>query len=386
MSFNASILEARKKYLQYGRLPKSLLPEGIFQAWERSHTSRVNPKLDRAPSLSVVDAERLVQKDQSLVEAAAPYMMAISRASRGYIHAVMLGRTDGTIVSTFGDQAVVNGPGALVKPGDLFGEEALGCNGIGTSLKAQSFVEVKGAQHFIEGFQGVTCQAIPIYGPENEVKGALSAGILKPEAPRGIREILICAVHGVEAELTFRRMEESFKKTLINSPFRTNLENIRQDIVQLYSSGRLNFEMAAEMFMHDGIVTIDEFLANAGSAIREFKEKSCQWIRLVNPEAEGPKILDVLTVVHSFTSFLCTEMRISGINITLGQQEIIIDLQSHSSRKVLEISFLLERGVEWAKAPLASSKILLEVNNGERPTSLFSVDLMANPVDDLRLD
>jgi sigma-54 dependent transcriptional regulator, acetoin dehydrogenase operon transcriptional activator AcoR len=74
-------LEVGRRYRISKALPKGLLREPVYCAWERSHLSGADPLRPRAESLSPVETERLIERHSALVAAAQPYMQMLSRAA-----------------------------------------------------------------------------------------------------------------------------------------------------------------------------------------------------------------------------------------------------------------------------------------------------------------
>jgi len=77
----------------------------------------------------------------------------------------------------------------------------------GHPLAEDGYVEIVGPEHFIAGFQQVTCQGIPLRDGAGQVVGALSTSVRRHEVSRRLHDMLLCAAHGIEAELLRASLE-----------------------------------------------------------------------------------------------------------------------------------------------------------------------------------
>src|SRR5690606_23979503 len=96
MSWLREVHEAWRQHVRTGRIDRTRLRRATARAWERSAAGGARTERPLAESLSPGDTERLLARRAELVTAARPYMEALSVASGGVRHAVMLGDAEAT--------------------------------------------------------------------------------------------------------------------------------------------------------------------------------------------------------------------------------------------------------------------------------------------------
>lgn len=315
-------LHAHRDYVARGRLSADLLREPVFRAWERSHLLHADPLRLKADHLDERDTERLLDRERWLIAASQPYMVALSRAAGNERHAAMLGDAEGFVLDVLGDEESVHGPTSVPGPGSLLTEAVAGANGIGTPLSEGGYVELVGPEHFIEGFHPFTCQGIPIHDPESRVIGSISTSVRRPEAGRRIREILLCAAHGIEAELLRGRLEEDVRRVLASGGMDEGLiEKLRQDVVQAQTGARLQVETAARGLSRNRFEGAMRILQLAERSIDSFRRQSALWHNLVSGETGASRPIGLDLIVRDLVELLATEAATGAIDLVVGDLE-----------------------------------------------------------------
>ncbi|HET9236921.1 MAG TPA: hypothetical protein VFO10_06705 [Oligoflexus sp.] len=340
--------EAWQLYRGRGQISSKLLRSHVYRAWERSHTQKASPLHMKAEQLSAVETERLLQEKSDLIEAARPYMLALSAAAGRERHAAMLGDAQANVLDVVADEATLHGPNGFPGPGSMLQEALSGANGIGTPLIENAYVELVGAEHFIQGFHVYTCQGIPIVGPGQEIVGVLSSSVRRPEASQRLREIMIVAAQGIGAELIARQWESMLQHAnhVQHAQFSPeNLENLRQDLLQLYSAWRMHIELAA---LHLSRSTQDQrpesglrLLEAASRAIERFREQSMLCLRLTSPDPGLCDRFQVRSVLDLMTELLATEARMRRVTVLMsGPQDAWITANQRRLEKYVLRLFL----------------------------------------------
>lgn len=322
--FLKSALEAGRKYIATGAISREMLRQPIYRAWERSHLQGANPHLLQAEKLSTLSTERLLEKEKFLINAARSYLRILSQAAGGERHAVMLSDRDAIVLDVVGDEQSVQGPQKVPGPGSLLTESVAGANGLGTPLAENSYVEIIGPEHFIEGFHSFTCQGIPLRNDQRETIGSLSISVQRPEVGQKLKEILLCASHGIEAELLQARLEEDVRKVLTSAPGDYQaLEDLRQDIVQAHNSGRLRLEAVSRLVARNRFDYALQLLQQAEKSIYIFRRRACLWRDLASSEIGAIQPISLTKIVCDLIDLLSTEAEIRKIEIILCYEEEI---------------------------------------------------------------
>jgi len=318
--------DAHRRYLSTGALRPELLREPVFRAWERCHGQGASARQARAVHLADAEMERLLAQQRGFMVAARPYLRALSQAAAAERHAAMLGDSRGVVLDVIGDVSSVSGPERVPEPGSLLSEAVSGANGIGTPLAEGGYVELVGAEHFIEGFHLFTCQGVPVRTPDGAVAGVISVSMRRTEAARRLHELLVCAAHGVEAELIRERLDEDVRR-LIAAGGRDDealLENLRQDLVQAQATARLEVALAARDLARDRLAYAARLLALAQRSIAVFERQSALWRDLAATDPGPLRVVDLAVLLPDLAALLRTEAATSEVTIEVAGDEPLL--------------------------------------------------------------
>lgn len=336
-------LEAGRRYLAKGAIPAGSLRDVIYRGWERSHIQGANPQTLQAEKLSPLDTQRLLEQQNPLICAARPYMKILSQAAKSDRHAVMLSEQNAIVLDVIGDEQSVNGPERVPDPGSLLSEAVGGTNGLGTPLAENSYVEIAGPEHFIAGFHPFTCQGIPLQNEKHQVIGVLSISVRQPEVGQRLKDILICASHGVEAEMLFRRLEADVRSVVTTkSEDAQPLDNLYQDIIQAHSAARLRLEMTSRLVAGNKFDYAKQLLQQAEELIQIFRHRATLWRNLASfTEIEQVQPICLNDAVQELVDLLTTETKIREIEIIIQtEEEVWIEADYQSFCKNLFHYFL----------------------------------------------
>jgi transcriptional regulator of acetoin/glycerol metabolism len=343
--------EAWQLYRGRGQISNTLLRSHVYRAWERSHIQKASPLHMKAEQLSALATERLLAEKDDLIQAARPYMQALSSAAGHEKHAAMLGDDRAIVLDVLADEATLHGPDGFPGPGSMLQEALSGANGIGTPLMENAYAELVRAEHFIQGFHVYTCQGIPIVGPGQQVVGVLSTSVRRPEASQRLREIMLVAAQGIGAELIVRQWESMIQQMVQYALLSDEiLEKLRQDLVQVYSAGRMHVELAA---LHLSRTTQDprpegglRLLDTAARAMESFREQSLLCLRLASQGTDPCDWVQVRSVLDPITKLLATEARVQRVTVLMSGPQ---DTWIHTDRRRLE-KYVLRLFLEGLRA------------------------------------
>ena len=148
----------------------------VARSWRRClNEYQLHP--DRPHELPVVSQRSLEERLQRMgdvIDCARHEMTTLYQQLGDAESAVVLTDTDGVILHMVSSPefAAEVGPMGL-RAGAVWSETEAGTNGMGTCLASASPVAVRREDHFFTQFTGLTCSAVPVYGPSGELCGVL---------------------------------------------------------------------------------------------------------------------------------------------------------------------------------------------------------------------
>lgn len=376
--------EAWRRYASTGALTHELLRAPVYRAWERSHLQGANPRLPRAEALSALDTERLLQRQQAMLHAAHPFLRALSAAAGGERHAAMLSDSQAVVLQVLGDEASVHGPERVPGPGALLSEAVCGANGLGTPLAEGGYVELVGPEHFIQGFHPFTCQGIPLRAPDGEVAGVISTSVRRPDASARLREILLCAAHGIEAELLRERLERDLQRVLEAAPDEAGpLERLRQDVMQAQATARVRLLSAARVVARSPRQRELRLVHEAAQAIETFRRRAELWRMLASEEPQPPRPMDLQESLRELADLLETELRVRQAGLHVEGEPASLLTEPHQLYRQLFRGLMqaLERAGEGGsvRACVWQGSVMLEVHSASEPRPVARLSPLLTP-------
>lgn len=315
-ALQSDVLEAGRIYKSMGAIPARMLRSKIYRAWERSHLQGANPYTLQAEKLSPSDTEDLITKNSDLIRVASPYIRMLSQAAGVDRHAVMLSDQQAILLDVVGDKQTVQETESFPGPGSLLSESVAGANGIGTPLAEADYVEIISAEHFIEGFHPFTCQGIPLRNDKQEIVGALSISMLRPDAGQRLKEILLCASLGIEADLLVANLEKHIRRVLKSNPNEYQpLEDLRQDVIQANHAARLKLEVVSRMVAVNRLDYAMQLLGQAEHSIDIFRRRAEIWRTLASFEIGTVQSVSLTDQISNLIDVLSTETAIRQVTI-----------------------------------------------------------------------
>ena len=154
---------------QAGEEPGGVRGE-VLTSWRRSRGNGVDPEHVEVP---FVEAE----VDTAFARVAVPIMARTAELLLGERSCLALSDAAGRVLWRWVSEPMLRT--ALdrlsVAQGFCFDEEAVGTNGLGTALETGTLAVVRGSEHFVHRFHGVTCVAAPVRHPiTRRVVGAVN--------------------------------------------------------------------------------------------------------------------------------------------------------------------------------------------------------------------
>jgi transcriptional regulator of acetoin/glycerol metabolism len=170
-----AILQARTEFLANGNVQQGTIAEAIERSWRRCLANGVNT--NSPSSLELVTAQELAfkrEKNQHLLALAQPEMETLNAQIAHMRNVVILTDDDGVILHSLGSEHLHKGVDRMASTaGASWHEGHRGTNAIGTVLVEQAAMTVQGAEHFMAQHHALSCSAVPIFGPKNQLIAAL---------------------------------------------------------------------------------------------------------------------------------------------------------------------------------------------------------------------
>ncbi|MBK4735332.1 sigma-54-dependent transcriptional regulator family protein [Noviherbaspirillum pedocola] len=379
-------------YVYTRKIPRDVLRESIQRAWQRCDQVGASPFIMQARELTSAQAKELFEREGNLIQAAKPYMQALSQAAGDERHAAMLGDRNAVVIDVLGDEESVSGRQRVPGPGALLAEQQAGANGIGSPLAEGGYIELVGSEHFIEGFHPFTCQGLPLTGPNGEIAGVLSTSVRRVEASHRIREILYCAAHGIEAELIRRQLSMELQQMLGGETNDALLDRIQQDMVQMHGAARLRLEKAIRLVRANRHAEVTQLVEVANQLITRFRMQSQLWREIASAGTEEPRRHDLAQHAREMAALLATEAAVRGLDVVVhGTEPVPVHVDRRELQRTLFRAFL--RAFESSPA---RSTLRIDVANDEQlalgtirfstaPDVIVAIDQKPRQFDSLRI-
>lgn len=168
-------MHARTEFLTNGHVQKGAVAEAIERSWRRCLANGIDA--NSVSNLQVITAQELAfkrEKNRHLLLMAQPEMETLNAQIAHMRNVVILTDDDGVILHSLGSQYLHKGAERMASSvGASWHEGHRGTNAIGTVLFEQAAMTVHGAEHFMAQHHTLSCCAVPIFGPKNQLIAAL---------------------------------------------------------------------------------------------------------------------------------------------------------------------------------------------------------------------
>lgn len=146
----------------------------IRDSWIRCMNYNVDPHNGRG-SVKHHNIEELINKNSELISVARPIMESIYSMVCGSGFALFLADKDGYIIDVIGDKDIMERVTELnFLKGELWAENIVGTNAIGTSLYLNKPIQTIGAEHYAINQHSWTCSASPIHDEDDNLIGCIN--------------------------------------------------------------------------------------------------------------------------------------------------------------------------------------------------------------------
>lgn len=255
------ISNAWKEFIERGYISHVVRSE-IAESWKRCKAYGVDPMNGRGNSKRNVSVDLKIEENIELISVARPIMENIYNIVSGSGFSIILVDKDGYIIEVIGDSDIMQNADKLnfVK-GELWTEEAVGTNAIGTALYLDKPIQTIGAEHFGINQHSWTCSAAPIHDEEGNIIGCINMSGNYYSAHSHTLGIVTAAAHSIQKQLAL-----TISNKLMNITFNSICE---------------------------GMIVLDEQLK-----IKRINNRALEILRITNKEAESLNMKDLLRNIN----------------------------------------------------------------------------------------
>ncbi|SHJ94282.1 PAS domain S-box-containing protein [Clostridium cavendishii DSM 21758] len=158
----------------YNDIIDETIRKDILESWIRCKKYGVSPMGGKGKNKNN-DIKALIERNLELINVAKSVMESIYKIVEGSGFAIILSDKEGYILEVIGDKDIMERVNELnFLRGELWSEEAVGTNAIGTALYLNKPMQTIGAEHFGSDQHSWTCSASPIYDEDRNVIGCIN--------------------------------------------------------------------------------------------------------------------------------------------------------------------------------------------------------------------
>jgi len=186
--------------------PDAAVPVGnyLVSSWQRSLQLGVDPTGRAAPfAASGDDFHALRHRHRDLITAASGVFAEAAELLAGSHSIMLLTDANGVVLEAVGDRRTLEqGKDINLTHGGDWREDAVGTNGIGTTLATGRPAQVHAAEHFCEGIKRWTCAGAPIFEPGSKtILGAVDISGPPSTYQRSNLTLAVTAARQIESAL-----------------------------------------------------------------------------------------------------------------------------------------------------------------------------------------
>jgi transcriptional regulator of acetoin/glycerol metabolism len=181
----------------------------------------------------------LVERNQTLIQVAKPFMENLFRLVVGTSFVVLLFDEQGYLLETVGAPDRIRLSHDLnLNKGALWAECEVGTNGAGTALVLGRPFQVSGQEHFCRKHHRWTCSGAPILDPAGNTIGVLDMSGPVNETHLHTLGLVMAAVEAIQHEFELGRKNQEL--TLVNNRLSSIILTVTEGVIVLDVQGRLS--------------------------------------------------------------------------------------------------------------------------------------------------
>ncbi len=189
----------------------------VHRSWVRSRQQGVDPRRAKEKILKGLPLERCLNENRFFISIARSYMKKLSSFLEGERFSVVIADAKGIILEDMGGTSESMSENKLkthMRVGASRDEAYVGTNATGTCMLLDKPMQIRGAEHYLEGHHIFTGSSAPIHDQSGRVIGCLTL-VGPPEAhDKHTLGMVVAAADGIEKELWLRGAYNQLSSTL----------------------------------------------------------------------------------------------------------------------------------------------------------------------------
>lgn len=220
------MLDAWLLFMQTGRIDSSVVRPEVGASWKRCRKLGLDPHAPKQPPrLNARQLQQVMAQNQSLKDVALPFLGNMANAVRGSNFILSLTDCDAVVLEVFGDEQPVEQArrNNNYVPGCVRSESTIGTNAICLSLIERKPIELWGAEHYNAMSHSWMCSSAPIFGPDDELIGAVTLTMQIANATALTKGMVISVAEAIHDRLCERhsRQQNTRAQTMLSSVLNT---------------------------------------------------------------------------------------------------------------------------------------------------------------------
>nr|WP_312291887.1 sigma 54-interacting transcriptional regulator [Clostridium chromiireducens] len=223
--------------------------------------------------------EKILNDNKELIEVSKVYIDMFFSAVMDNEFIILLTDRDGCILYIKGAE---ENSGKLevdnINIGAYMDEQNIGTNAMGTAIKEDRCIQITANEHYIQGFQKLTCSAAPIHNSSGEIIGTLNlTGRSNMKHPHTLG-LVVFGVKAIENELDKKKISDILIQTY--NYMESVIDNVDKGIMIIDKDGKIiNInKLGAEIFNRDKYSLLGEemhyILPDLGNIIEESDKRN----------------------------------------------------------------------------------------------------------------
>lgn len=210
-----------RNFIENGNINDGVRAE-IAESWIRCKSFGVDPINKNVRPENNLGINNKTYENELLISVARPIMENVYNIVRGSEFAIILSDKDGYIIEVIGDEGMLKKMNDLnfVK-GELWTEQAVGTNAIGTALCIDKAIQTIGADHYNISQHSWTCSASPIHDEEGNIIGCINMSGNYYNAHSHTLGMVTAAAHSIQKQLAL-----TVANNLMNVTFNSTCEGM----------------------------------------------------------------------------------------------------------------------------------------------------------------
>lgn len=221
-----------KEFVDKGELDQKL-DYCIRKSWRRSFSFSVNPHQEKGPTISTQEKlklQKVLMEKHSLIQTSIPLMDSLFQLVEGSGFLVILCNENGLLLKMIGDvEPLEQAKKINFIEGANWGEEVMGTNAIGTSIKEDRSLQIYASEHYSKACHPWTCSASPIHDSKRKIIGVLNmSGPFEKVHPHTLG-MVVSAVKAIENQLELQ--EKTYKNEMMKSYLEATTNTLAEGVL-----------------------------------------------------------------------------------------------------------------------------------------------------------